>query len=234
MVRDSQGIREVTTSVRRSRGVVARRCAGIEASESWQANSGHSPPPSGFSTQVSTGGGNTLNFVDLATIAQVGATLAGFAALASAIKGTAYDADGIFDVVANGLVALVFALLAQHFGATAVGLRTLAAGLVLWSGFAVVRDARVTYTAYRDETATYDLASGIFGSLYLIAILLSPFLGVAVVANCWPGQASRLYESALLAHIFAAAVLLLDIVRRHAALGTGPPAAQQGHETDAE
>ena len=166
-----------------------------------------------------------MNFVDLPTIAQIGATLAGFAALASVIRGTIYDSDAIFGVVANGVIALVFALFALRFGKTPVALRMLAAGFGLASGAWLVRELRVVYAAARDKHATYDRTSAVIGYAYVLAIVSPPVLGAAVAADVWPGEAALLYESALLVHVTAAALSLLDVVRRHTAFGGNPPAA---------
>lgn len=66
-----------------------------------------------------------MQFVNLSTIAEVGATPAGFATLASAIRGTSYDADAVFDVFGHGLPALVFALCGSLFGSSTGALRVL-------------------------------------------------------------------------------------------------------------
>jgi len=72
-----------------------------------------------------------LEFVALTTIAEVGATLAGFATLAGAIRGNAYDIESVYGAVLNGIIALVFALLALRFGGSDVGLRILAPALAV-------------------------------------------------------------------------------------------------------
>jgi hypothetical protein len=166
-----------------------------------------------------------LLFVDLATLAQVGATLAGFATLAGAIRGTAYDSDAIFDIVAFSLVVMVFSLLGQVFGTTTLGLRTIALGLACSSLAAAVRSIRSAIVAIRDESATYDRTSAVLGCPAVLCTFLAPLIAVTVALNLSPGRAGLLYESALLIQISAAAIMLTDIVRRSLTLRGGPPAA---------
>lgn len=164
-----------------------------------------------------------MDLLDLSTTAQIGATLAGFATLAGAIRGTVYDSDAIYDVVANSLIALGFSLFAMKFGATLGGLRVLALALAVAGAVMVARDIRVVIAAIRDDSATYDLTSAILGWSYMLVILSSPFLAVGAVANLWPGESAHLFESALLAHLAASILMLLDVVRRSLALSGVPP-----------
>jgi hypothetical protein len=66
-----------------------------------------------------------LQFVNLATIAEISATPAGFATLASAIRGIFYDADAVFDVAGHSLSVLAFTLCGSLFGSSAGALRVL-------------------------------------------------------------------------------------------------------------
>ncbi len=169
-----------------------------------------------------------MDFVALTTIAEVGAALAGFAALAGVLKSGAFDSDSIFDVVVNSLIALVFSLLALRFGETSGGVRILATALALASSVALARSLRVgwaAYHAYRDEMITYDLSSRIIWFGASLSMLLVPPVSILVAADFLPARARLLYETALLSHLLAAALLLLDVVRRNFAIGGNPPAA---------
>jgi hypothetical protein len=173
-----------------------------------------------------------LQFVDLSTIAQVGATLAGFATLASAIRGTPYDSDAIFDVVGHSLLALIFALCASILGASLGPLRVFAALLAASTWLMFVRDVRVLIASARDDSSDYDRVSVVLGWAYMLLILVAPLLATAVVLNVFPQHAALLYESVLLAQIVAAALMLFDVVRRHLELLSGSPAARQNDTPD--
>jgi len=173
-----------------------------------------------------------LQFVDLSTIAQVGATLAGFATLASAIRGTPYDSDAIFDVVGHSLLALIFALCASILGESLGPLRAFAALLAASTWLMFVRDVHVMIVSWRDDSSDYDRVSGVLGAAYMLLILATPLLSTAVALNVFPQHAALLYESALLAQVVAAALMLFDIVRRHLELLSGSPAAKQNATTE--
>jgi hypothetical protein len=169
---------------------------------------------------------DAVQFVDLSTVAEIGATLAGFATLASAIRGTSYDADAIFDVVANSLVALIFAVLGLALGTSHDALRVLGLLLATSSGILLVRDIQVTMHIRSDDSAVfdYDRASVLLGWSCMLIIAAPPVLGAVVAANLYPDESLALYGFALVAQIVAAALMLLDVVRRHLAHRGDPPA----------
>ena len=165
-----------------------------------------------------------MQFADLSTIAEIGATLAGFATLAAAIRGTTYDADAIFDVVAHSLLALIFALCASTFGSTEGMLRGLSALLAVSSSLLLARDIRIILLVREDKSADYDRTSIVVGWLYMLIIAVPPILATTVSINLYPSAAGLLYESALTAQIAASALMLLDVVRRHLAHRSDSPA----------
>ena len=165
-----------------------------------------------------------MEFVALTTIAEVGAALAGFATLAGAIRGNAYDIESVYGAVLNAIIALVFALLALRFGGSDVGLRILAAALAVVSSLVVTRLVRLVANA-REDSAKYDRSSKILGRGAGLAILSAPPLSILVVFGVLPEQGRLLYESALLCHVLAAVLLLLYVVWRNYAIQHHRPAA---------
>ena len=97
-----------------------------------------------------------MEFVALDTISEVGVALAGFAALASAIRGNVYDAEAIFGVVANGATALAFSLFALRFAGSAESIRILAGGLTLVALCLVVRGVQI-YRVSPEKSVEKDL-----------------------------------------------------------------------------
>ena len=166
-----------------------------------------------------------VEFVALSTIAEGGIALAGFATLAGAIRGSRYDWDGIFDVVVNSLMAAVFALLAMRFGSGAAGLRLVSLGLALVGALAAARTLQVVRAAIRDDAEVFDRWSSILGFPSLFCVLSSPVLALSLSAGAFAGKSALLFESALLLHVVAAALILLDVVRRNIAIRGERPAA---------
>lgn len=58
----------------------------------------------------------------------------------------------------------------------------------------------------------------------MLIIAVPPVLGAIVAANFYPDESVALYGFALVAQIVAAALMLLDVVRRHLAHRSHPPA----------
>ena len=165
-----------------------------------------------------------MEFVALTTIAEVGVALAGFATLAGAIKSNAFDSDSIFDVVVNSLLAMLFSLLALRFGSNSDGLRAIAAALAVASAIAVARTVKIIIAGYRDENAVFQIPTIVIGWGAFLCMLFVPPIAALVAGDLFPSKAAVLYESALLSHLLAASLLLLDVVRRNFALPGDPPA----------
>jgi hypothetical protein len=81
-------------------------------------------PPSPDSFQPD--GPSRLEFSALSLIAEISAALAGFATLAGVVRHDELDADGIFAIVLNCLIAMLFALVAILLvGPTGIGSQAL-------------------------------------------------------------------------------------------------------------
>jgi hypothetical protein len=176
-----------------------------------------------------------LAFVALETIAEVGVALAGFAALAGAIRGNAIDSEAIFGVVVNGAVALAFSLLALRFGDSIAGVRILAGILALVSVSVALRGIQIVLVSFRSGGTERDPVGDVFGTLAFLGLLLAPPISLVVAFGFHPAEAELLYESALLCHLAIALFLFLYVVwRNFAARQTSALAALQGVEPDAE
>ena len=74
-----------------------------------------------------------MEFVNLALIAEVGATLAGFATMTSALNRNRDNSTAMWGVVLLGLLAMVFSFLGLRFTGSADAIRVIAALLFVVS-----------------------------------------------------------------------------------------------------
>ena len=155
-------------------------------------------------------------------IAEIGATLAGFAAIAGVIRSDPVDRDAAFDIAAYGAMATVFALgavlLADGEGRV-IGLPALAVVLSAVSGGSAlrnlalvrqIRDERREANAEREPTAARAM-----GFLSLPFICLIPFVSLSSAFGFAHATSLRLFALALVACLVVALALLLYLLAKH-------------------
>ena len=172
-----------------------------------------------------------MQFFALSLIAEIGAALAGFATLAGIIRHDEIDADAIFGIVFNSLIAVVFAivgiLIAGAEGTGAQSIRIVAGALLLTDIVALVREVNVYRASWRSMPEER-MAGGlgrIFGIGALLSMLPSPLLACAIISGSFQTGAALLYELAVFSHLLAAIFILLYVVWWHFALHRRKPVA---------
>jgi hypothetical protein len=155
-------------------------------------------------------------------IAEIGATLAGFAAIAGVIRSDPVDRDAAFDIAAYGAMATLFALgailLTTEPGKVA-GLRFLATALFVVSGASAVRNIgvvrRVRSERKAANTEPEPPVAVVFGTSALPLILITPLVSLCVALNIFASSAVLLYAFALLSSLGVAFLLLLYLLSKH-------------------
>lgn len=164
-----------------------------------------------------------MEFSALSLIAEISAALAGFATLAGVVRHDELDADGIFAIVLNCLIAMLFALIAILLvGPAGIGsqaLRPLSAALLLAFVLALWREVNVYRLSWRDMPERREGGlGGVFGIGAIVSMPLPALLAAVVVMGVFPARAAMLYELAVLSHLLVAIFLLLYVVWRNFAL----------------
>jgi len=155
-------------------------------------------------------------------IAEIGATLAGFAAIAGVIRSEPIDRDAAFDIAAYGAMATLFALgailLTTELGEI-VGLRFLATALFVVSGASAARNIALARRVQSERKAANaepePPVAVVFGVSAIPLILLTPLLSVCVALNIGGSSAALLYAFALLSSLGVAFLLLLYLLAKH-------------------
>lgn len=158
----------------------------------------------------------------ISTIAEIGATLAGFAAIAGVIRSDPIDRDAAFDIAAYGAMATLFALGAILLAAESgeiVGLRFMATALFVVSGASAARNIVVVRRVQSERKAANaepePPVAVVFGVSALPFMLLTPLLSLYVALNIGASSAALLYAFALASSLGVAFLLLLYLLSKH-------------------
>ncbi len=155
-------------------------------------------------------------------IAEIGATLAGFAAIAGVIRPDPVDRDAAFDIAAYGAMATLFSLgailLTTELGEIA-GLRFLATALFVVSGASVGRNIGVAHRVRSERKAanaeSEPPVAVVFGISALPLMFLTPLVSLCVALNIGASSAVLLYAFALFSALGVAFLLLLYLLSKH-------------------
>ena len=162
-----------------------------------------------------------MEFQTLPLVAQIGATLAGFAAITGVVRSDPLDLDAAFDIAAYGAITSLFSLAAILFVVPPheeISLRLLSGGLAVITAASLARNVAVFAKAgNHPDPATAGVPASI-GGVAALFILVTPALAAAATVVSEPSRASVLYEAALLSGIAVAVLLLLFIVAKHFAM----------------
>ena len=164
-----------------------------------------------------------MEFVSLALIAEVGATLAGFATMMSALNRNRDNSTAMWGVVLLGLLAMVFSFLGLRFAGSANAIRVIAALLFVVSFLVMMHALREAVRGTRDNMrraqeksirSDDDIPSLVLGSSAALCSTLPPSMAILVATNAFPESAKLIYELALLSLILVAALLMLYLTWR--------------------
>lgn len=164
-----------------------------------------------------------MEFVNLALIAEVGATLAGFATMTFALNRNRDNSTAMWGVVLLGLLAMIFSFLGLRFADSDDAIRVLAALLFVASFLNMMHALREAVRGTRDnmrraqETSIRsddDITSLVLGSSAALCSTLPPSMAILVATNAFPESAKLIYELALQSLILEAALLMLYLTWR--------------------
>jgi uncharacterized membrane protein YfcA len=172
-----------------------------------------------------------MEFVTLTLIAEVGATLAGFATLTSALNKTRDNSTAMWGVVLLSLSAMIFSFLGLRFAGSADMIRVLAALLFVISFLQMMHAWREGVRAARDNMrraqeksirSDEDIPSLVFGCSAALCSTLPPSMAILVATNAFPESAKLIYELALQSLLLEAALLMLYLTWRTLAARMAP------------
>ena len=172
-----------------------------------------------------------MEFVNLALIAEVGATLAGFATMTSALNRNRDNSTAMWGVVLLGLLAMVFSFLGLRFTGSADAIRVIAALLFVVSFLVMmhalreaVRGARESMSRAQENSirSDDDIPSMVLGSGAALCSILPPSMAILVATNAFPESSKFVYELALQSLLLQAALLMLYLTWRTLGPGTAP------------
>ena len=145
--------------------------------------------------------------ISLATVAEIAAALAGFAALAGILRRDYTDRHIALGGVEMSLIAVAFSLLPSVIGELRV---TAMLFVAVWStaaASATRRQRKATGQVFLDETPLISI-------LLLMLVFTAIALGVLVVLAIYPDHAPRLYTSAIVCVVLASCLTLWRTVRQ--------------------
>ena len=156
----------------------------------------------------------------LTIVAEVGAALAGFAALAGVLGRGHRDRIIAFGVVETGLIAVAFALLPRVL----VSLR--ATALLFFITWTIAGVTRIRQNRTATGVAIFDASEihPVLTAASLITSLAGSVFSLLVVLAIWPEYEARFYESAVICPLLISGFMLWVTVR-NLVLGDDDPAA---------